>query len=326
MTRPRYRPRSGAIAVLTACAIPAEAPSNWARAPERGEARGLAHAAAQKRDQQQRTDADEVHPAPAPSRVRDDAVEAAARNHAEQSHHVEHRDARPAHPVGKLLADHDDRDGELRRKKNLGAALEKRERAEPARERGQQREQRVEEHRRRYERLAPDPIREHHDNEREHPSQPHERRHRTDRAIVQMEGARDIRRAEMKDRYVVALEDRHRHQQPEQRPLISAQAEEAALGRRLDGAVERSFSRVWNFHRGIATIGSVTTKAPKLGRRGQAVLVSVLLAILSHSRAAADRDRAAAARPGRRRLHDPASRHRRGPRACALCFRARRCR
>jgi len=31
----------------------------------------------------------------------------------------------------------------------------------------------------------------------------------------------------------------------------------------------------------------VTTKAPKLGRRGQAVLVSVLLAILSHSRAAA---------------------------------------
>src|SRR5208282_1804457 len=54
-----------------------------------------------------------------------------------------------------------------------------------------------------------------------------------------------------------------------------------------DGAPGRSFSRVWNLHRGIATIESVTTKPPKLGRRGQAVFASILLAILSNSRAAA---------------------------------------
>ena len=54
-----------------------------------------------------------------------------------------------------------------------------------------------------------------------------------------------------------------------------------------DGAPGRSFSRVWNLHRGIATIWSVTTKPPKLGRRGQAVFASILLAILSNSHAAA---------------------------------------
>src|SRR5262249_31648242 len=88
----------------------------------RVESRSLPDPAAQKRDQRERSDAQYVHPAPAPSRFRHYQVHQCRRRYAQERDHVKSRDRAAAALVGKLLADHRNRDAEFGGQENLREA------------------------------------------------------------------------------------------------------------------------------------------------------------------------------------------------------------
>src|SRR5260370_41137336 len=86
-----------------------------AQLPKRFEAERLSDSSAQKGYQEQRQYPDEVHPAPAPSRIRDVSVKQSAGDYADQADRMQHRDPATSRAIGELLADHDYGDRELRR-------------------------------------------------------------------------------------------------------------------------------------------------------------------------------------------------------------------